>query len=318
MTRQMFANFIVFSFSLFICSSTIIELCHCLPLDNEVQEGHHLHPHISSSSHLSSKSDASYPTSSDSSLKSLQEDFPVKPSSHDSSSSSDSVSSSGCSLKDLNSIFTEDEVIRKALEVYSKTRGAEQMKLLIQEATGLQFVGHINSIPVVHDSPPSVPSLSQELSIQDVHHHESPKKFHTESVVKSNQVTDSEDDDDGVHEFIGSVNGQASDSNRQDDQLQEQVDHGNGELDHAFDGEFRGTIDIPVNLDSSSESSSTRRRHFKNDVVVSRYFSRSTTYPVKEHLDPKYRHETEVMHSSHVTSSDNPLETIDNPQEVPV
>lgn len=285
-TRKLFANFIVFFFILFICCSTLINLHHCSPLGNEVQEGHHLHqqphihPHLSSSSLLLSKSLESYPTSSDASLpfQSLKEDFPEQQqlSSHDSSSSSDSsISSSKCSLEELTSLFKEDHVVRKALEVYSEKRGLEQMKLIIQEATGLHFSSHINSIPIVaHDHP--APSISEELSstsTEDVVR-EFPKKFSPEKVVKSNQVTE----DDGVQEFIGSVNGHSSgrnqetDSNRDEQEIhfQEQVGQtGNGPLDRPFDGEFKGTIDIPVNLDSSVESSSQRRKNFNNNVVVS-------------------------------------------------
>lgn len=253
MSRKSFINFIVF-----LSWSILLKECQCSSLASDgFQHSHHPHSHLSLPKTLSS--------SFDSSSESPQESLPREPLNSPSSSSSLSThSSGGCSLSELNSLFVEDYVIREAVKVFFKRRGLDRTKLLFREITGqLSFEEKsiVNSIPATILQPPPVPAMIEEVSDEETPRQELSKTSSADKAVKTNQVTN---EDDEVNELVGvnNVNGKS------DDEVKETGNR--PPLDDVFEGgEFRGAINIPVNVNTDSALSSSRNNLLNNDMIVS-------------------------------------------------
>ena len=268
MSRKSFVKFIVF-----LSWGILLKECQCTSLVSDgLQRSHHSYPHLSLSRTVAS--------SFDSSSESPQESLPRKPldsssSSRDSPSSSSSLSthsSASCSLSQLSSLFEEDYVVREAVKVFFKRRGLDRTKLLFREITGqLSFEEKsiVNSIPtvMVQPPPPPVPAMIEEVADEEIPRQELSKTSSTDKAVKTNQVTD---EDDEVNELNGvnNVNGKS------DDEAEVKETGNRPPLDDVFEGgEFRGAINIPVNVNTDSTASSSRKNLLNNDMIVSIVYS---------------------------------------------
>jgi len=152
-------------------------------------------------------------------------------------SPSSSSSLTSCSLEETASLFSEEDVLKKAIEHFTQRHGQEKVRNLIQEATGMACLSQSLPLfpPLLTLRKPLIPVARTGITLDK-----------TEGQVKSNEVIDenSNNNNDNNHDH------HQHDINPDDQEKQD----GN-----EFGDNFKGTIDIGLNIDSKTRNLNLRK-----------------------------------------------------------
>lgn len=150
---------------------------------------------------------------------------------------SSSSSPTSCSLEEAASLFSEEDVLKKAIEHFTQTYGQEKVKNLIQEATGMVCLSQ--SLPLFP------PLLTLRKPLSPVARTGIPLDT-AEGQVKSNEVIDESSNINNNHDHQHHQH----DINPDDQEKQGGNDFGDN---------FKGTIDIGLNIDSKTRDLNLRK-----------------------------------------------------------